>query len=404
MPTMIVPDTSGLLAREREDHTGFTRSLRPRGKVLPEHARTHNRSLVLQTLYRAGAMSRADVARATGLTRVTVSDLVSELIGDGVVIERGPSDSVRPGKPATIIDIDRTGFHILALDLSESTVLRGALLTLDGDIELRHETPLDSLTGDAACHAVVELAKRLAGEATKPILGVGVGSPGIVDADGRVVSAPNLGWDDLPLRAILERELGLAVTVVNDANAAVLAEYGFGEVDGDLMVVKVGHGVGAGVLLGGSLVLGRKWASGEIGHVTVGTDGGPECVCGKRACLETWLAVPRLEAQLAAVADEGRPDAPAARDRRDDVLRRAGERLGIALAPVVGTLGLGDIVLAGPAALLDGVLADAVSDTIRARTMTTVTGDPSLRMTSLGDDIVLLGAAVLVLSGQLGVS
>jgi predicted NBD/HSP70 family sugar kinase len=159
------------------------------------------------------------------------------------------------------------------------------------------------------------------------------------------------------------------------------------------MVVKVGHGVGAGVLLGGSLILGRNWASGEIGHVTVGTDGGPECVCGKRACLETWLAVPRLEAQL-----------DTAGARRDEVLREAGERLGIALAPVVGTLGLGDIVLAGPAALLDGVLADAVADTIRARTMETVTGDLSLRMTSLGDDIVLLGAAVLVLSGQLGVS
>lgn len=396
MPTTIVPDTSGVLTREREDHTGFTRSLRPRGKVLPEHARTHNRSLVLQTLYRAGAMSRADVARATGLTRVTVSDLVAELIGDGVVIERGQSDSVRPGKPATIIDVDRTGYHILALDLSESTVLRGALLTLDGDIETRIETPLASLTGDAACDAVVDLSRRLLAEATKPVLGVGVGSPGIVDADGRVVSAPNLGWADLPLRAILERELGHSVTVVNDANAAVLAEYSFGEVDGDLMLVKVGHGVGAGVLLGGSLVLGRNWGSGEIGHVTVGTDGGLECVCGKRACLETWLAVPRLEAQLDRAPGDG--------DARDRVLREAGERLGIALAPVVGTLGLGDIVLAGPAALLDGVLADAAADTIRARTMTSVTGDLSLRMTSLGDDIVLLGAAVLVLSGQLGVS
>jgi predicted NBD/HSP70 family sugar kinase len=396
----LTTDTSGLLTRDRDDHTGFTRSLRPRGKVLPEHARTHNRSLVLQTLYRTGAMSRADVARATGLTRVTVSDLVAELIADAIVLERGPSESVRPGKPATIIDIDRTGFHILALDLSESTVLRGALLSLDGDVQLRHETPLDGLTGDAACRAVLDLARRLLADASRPILGIGVGSPGIVDADGRVLSAPNLGWSELPLRAILERELGHPVTVVNDANAAVLAEYSFGDADGDLMIVKVGHGVGAGVLLGGSLVLGRNWASGEIGHVTVGTDGGLECVCGKRACLETWLAVPRLEAQLAAVAGSG----DASESARDAVLREAGERLGIALAPVVGTLGLTDIALAGPPALLDGVLADAVSDTIRARTMERLSGDLSLRMTSLGDDIVLLGAAVLVLSGRLGVS
>lgn len=398
MSPTLTSDTSGLLSREREDHTGFTRSLRPRGKVLPEHARTHNRSLVLQTLYRAGAMSRADVARATGLTRVTVSDLVAELILDGIVLERGPSDSVRPGKPATIIDIDRTGFQILALDLSESTRFRGALLSLDGDIEARRDIPLAGLAGTAAATAVIDLARLLLADATKPILGVGVGSPGIVDPEGRVLSAPNLGWTDLALRADLEHALGHPVTVVNDANAAVLAEYSFGDIDGDVMVVKVGHGVGAGVLLGGSLVLGRNGASGEIGHVTVGTDGGLECACGKRACLETWLAVPRLEAQLAA-----RPD-DLDLEGHDAVLREAGERLGIALAPVVGTLGLEDIVLAGPAALLDGVLADAVADTITARTITRMSGGLSLRMTSLGDDIVLLGAAVLVLSGSLGVS
>src|SRR3546814_9036912 len=99
--------------------------------------------------------------------------------------------------------------------------------------------------------------------------------------------------------------------------------------------------------------------SSDLGHVTVGTDGGPRCVCGKVGCLEAWLSVPALSARLeaAAVSD------------RDGILRDAGERLGIALAPVVGALDLSEIVLSGPPELLDGALAEATAETLRARTL-----------------------------------
>ena len=90
------------------------KALRPTAKVLPEHARGHNRSLVLQTLYRSGRLSRADVARETGLTRVTVSDLVAELIGEGLIVELGQREDARPGKPATLLDFDRSAFQIIA--------------------------------------------------------------------------------------------------------------------------------------------------------------------------------------------------------------------------------------------------------------------------------------------------
>src|SRR6187402_1579100 len=113
--------------------TGFTtgraatsRALRPTTKVLPEHARGHNRSLVLQTLYRAGQQSRADIARETGLTRVTISDLVAELIVEGLVIETGQREDARPGKPATMLDLNREAFQIVGIDLSGYAVFRGA--------------------------------------------------------------------------------------------------------------------------------------------------------------------------------------------------------------------------------------------------------------------------------------
>jgi predicted NBD/HSP70 family sugar kinase/biotin operon repressor len=373
------------------------RALRPTAKVLPEHARLHNRSLVLQTLYSAGPRSRADVARETGLTRVTVSDLVAELIAEGLVVELG-QQAGRPGKPATLIDVDRAAFQIIGIDLSEHDRFRGAVMDIDGRTLARAEVALDGATGDAATTRVVALAERLAGLATAPVLGVGIGSPGVVDPAGVVRSAPNLGWHDEPLQRLVETALDLPVHVANDANVAVLAEHGSS--DGrDLLLVKIGHGVGAGLIIGGRPVIGGGFAAGEIGHVVVGTDRGPRCACGKDGCLEAWVAVPRLSAQLAEI-DAAGGEASA----RDDLLREAGRRLGIVLAPVVGALNLAEVVLSGPADLLDGAFHDAAVDTLRDRTMAEQHRGLRLRMTEHGPDIVLRGAAVMVLSGQLGVS
>ena len=375
------------------------RALRPTGKVLPEHARSHNRSLVLQTLYTSGAQSRADVARETGLTRVTISDLVAGLIAEGLVIELGQREDARPGKPATLIDVDRAAFHIVGVDLSEHQRFLGAVIDLDGGIVSRAEVALDGATGDAAVALVTDLVRRLLASTGTPVLGIGVGSPGVVDPIGVVRSAPNLGWTDVDLQGRLHAEFELPVHVANDANVAVLAEHGTSHQD-DLLLVKVGHGVGAGLIIGGRPVIGGGFAAGEIGHVVVGTDGGPRCACGKYGCLEAWLAVPRLTAQLDALD----ADAPDAASAREEILAEAGRRLGIVLAPVVGALNLSEVVLSGPAELLDGALHDATVDTLRTRTMAEHNRDLRLRMTEQAEDVVLRGAAVMVLSGQLGVS
>lgn len=378
--------------------TGFaaSRALRPTTKVLPEHARGHNRSLVLQTLYRAGKQSRADIARETGLTRVTISDLVAELMLENLIIEIGQRDEAkRPGKPATLLDLNRSAFQIIGIDLSEYAVFRGAVLDLDGQILHRAELKVAGVTGADATARVVELAESLIAKASLPILGVGVGSPGVVDLAGVVLSAPNLGWHGEPLQATLADRFSVPVVVANDANAAALAEHSFGGADSDMMLIKVGHGVGAGLLLDGTPLFGSRFAAGEIGHVVVGTDGGAECACGKHGCLETWLATPRLDAALAAATSE---------DQKQTILREAGQRLGIALAPVVGALNLAEVVLSGPTHLLDGTLAGATIETLRNRTMAEFHGDLTLRMTTLGEDIVMRGAAVMVLSAQLGVS
>ncbi|WP_169580871.1 MULTISPECIES: ROK family transcriptional regulator [Microbacterium] len=371
---------------------GQGRALRQGGKVLPEHARGHNRSLVLQTLFHQGAMSRADLSRETGLTRVTISDLVAELIADGFVAEMGVREASGPGKPAILVDLDRAGHRIVGIDLSGSETFIGAVLTLDGDIVARREIPLPA--ADEVVSTVVELARELVADSHAPVLGIGVGTPGVVDDRGVILTAPNFGWAGFDLEGALQQALSLPVLVANDANAAVLAEYTFGGAGDDVLLVKVGRGVGSGLLAGGQPMRGSRFAAGEIGHVTVGTDGGPVCVCGKVGCLEAWLSVPSLSTRLR--------EAPAA--DRDGLLRDAGERLGIALAPVVGALDLSEIVLSGPPELLDGPLAEQAAETLRTRTLAQFHDGIRVRMTEQGQDIVLRGAAVMVLSGQLGVS
>lgn len=378
-----------------------SRVLRPTTKRLPQHGRVHNRALVLQTLYSAGTLSRADIARRTGLTRVTISDLVAELMLEGLVIETGQREDVRPGKPATLLEIDSTAFQIIGIDLSDYSTFRGAVLDLDGQIVERAEIPLDGATAETAFDKVVALCAILTGRATAPLLGIGIGSPGIVDPDGVVVTAPNLGWTDLPLQLSLSSRFGVAVSVSNDANAALLAEFSFGETDNDMMLVKVGHGVGSSLLLGGAPLVGSMNAAGEIGHVNAGLGDGLVCVCGKTGCLETWVAGPRLTARLAEAHDGiAAPDSPRSRE----ILHEAGRRLGLVLAPIVAALNLSEVVLSGPEDLLGGVFIDAATDTVRARTMAAYTGDMSIRMTTLGQDIVIRGCAVMILSRELGFS
>ena len=163
----------------------------------------------------------------------------------------------------------------------------------------------------------------------------------------------------------------------------------------------MGDGVGAGLILDGALLLGQG-AVGELGHVTVvdqdvpdATLGTPHrCACGRLGCLETILSVPALRRRIEAL-DPGAADA---------ALAAVGHRLGLVLAPVVSMLNLTEIVLSGPADLLGGPLHDATLATIRERTLPYVSRDLQLRMTTLGEDGALAGAAVLVLSGRLGVS
>jgi predicted NBD/HSP70 family sugar kinase len=301
------------------------------GKLLAEDTRRHHRSLILQHLFAEGPASRADLARATGLTRVTVSDLVGGLIADGLVGELGAPAESKVGKPPTLVGMLAEAAHIVALDLSPDDRMIGAVLDLFGQVKARAEAPLYGAVGADAVGVAVGLASRLRsiaaqGAAARPVLGVGVGTPGVVDGAGVIRYAHNLAWTDVDLTGILRRQLGLPVYVTNDANTAVLAEYTFGGTTAaDLMLLRIGIGVGAGLVVGGALVQGHGGAAGEIGHVVVDPDGA-RCACGKVGCLETILSASYLRCALKHSANHS--------------LASVGAVVGKVLAPVVAALNL----------------------------------------------------------------
>ncbi|MBM6399844.1 ROK family protein [Phycicoccus sonneratiae] len=364
--------------------------------VLPADGRRQNLSLVLQTLRRLGPTSRAQLAREVGVTKVTMSDLVAELIGEGRVRDVGTAEQAGPGKPATLVDLDRSGLLTLAVDLSVPARLQAAVVDVTGAVLHREEraAAVDADEGRGLDPAVVvELVRSVLAVAPHPVLGIGIGTPGLVDPEGTVRTAPNLGWTDVALRALVAEATGLPVLVTNDSDAATQAELSATPGSQDLVLVQVGRGVGCGVVSGGRLVRGAHHAAGEIGHVTVGTDGGETCSCGRRGCLETWLSVPRLRA----AADAGEDPAST-----ESVVEVGGHRLAVALAPLVAALDLSEVVLAGPAALLEPVVP-VVARSLADRLLPSLDTPLTVRLATSPEDIVLRGAAALVLWDRLGV-
>lgn len=361
-------------------------------KALPEHTRQANRSLILRTLFRSDPMSRADLARATDLTRVSVSRIVDDLAAEGVVRESGPSPEGRVGKPSTLIALNPDSYHVVTLDLSAYAELTGAIMNLAGDVVHSMSVPTEGARGHALLERVCALASALVKRSTVRVLGVGVGSPGVVNAAGVVREAVAFDWHDLDVGAAVSAVVPVPVHVANDANAAALAArtYGLPGVD-NLALVRIGQGIGSGVIVGGVLVTGDRFTAGEIGHVLV-DEGGEVCRCGRRGCLEVVAATPYMRRRL---ADAG--------EHADVILADAGRALGRVLTPIVAALGLDQVVLSGPPDLVGDVFLEATRSAIEHDALAIVTDDFEVRVAVRGDDIVLLGGAALVVAEELGI-
>lgn len=367
--------------------------LRVSAKAAREDTRATNRRLVLQQLFDGQVLSRADLARLTALTPATISRLVNELASEGLVAEAPAVPSgARVGKPPTLLRLSPNGRCVVAADLSDPNTIRAGIVDLVGNVTGLVEMDLDGATGQVAVDLIDAVIAQAIAKASSPILGVGIGTPGVVGRDGTVVEATRFDWHRVQLRDIPAAG-ELPVFVTNDANAVAIAEYSRGgHNSAHLAVIRIGSGVGAGFVLNGRPFEGEHLGAGEIGHLVVDPNGA-QCQCGHRGCLETFLAIPNI---LSALAND--------RAQPASILGEAARWLGVALAGIVSILDVRHIIVSGPQSILgDNFCIDAVAS-MHDRCLGSVGRSVDVRYTSLGDNGVLLGAGALVLSNELGVA
>jgi len=393
-------------------------------KAIPRRARVRNTQLVLKTIYSKGPISRAEVARVTNLTPPTVSDVVASLITDGLVDEVGYAPSTS-GRRAILLNVLDDSRQLVGLDLSRED-FRGALANLRGQITYRIDLQLQGRDGDAALALVYDLVDELVKSASSPLLGIGIGAPGLVDAaEGVLQQSVNLNWRYIPFRKLLQKRYDLPVYMANDSQVGALAVYTFGDRRDNglpLVVINASWGVGAGIIIDGQLLHGSPVGAGEIGHTTV-VPNGELCACGNHGCLETIASSRSIVRRVKTLA-ENNPHSSfnelvsdldqidmetvfqaleAGNEDVRQVIFEAGQALGIAAANLVGVLGSCQILIRGRVARFGQLLLEPMRDEMDRRTLPALARVSELGIADVGPDIVIQGASALILHNELGV-
>lgn len=314
-----------------------------------------NRSAILAHLGAHGPASRADLARALNVSPALMTALTKDLLSDGLLVELEHSPS-QGGRPARMLGLASVAGRAIGIKVVADHVAF-VEVGIDGAVRRSASEPFDASGVTMLADLTTLLRRFIAGGSQEPILGIGVGVPGSVDRQGNgLVDSAQLGWQQVPIGAALRREFALPVLVENNVNALAVAErlYGVGRQHENFLVVTIGTGVGAGIVIDGVVLRGTAGGAGEIGHIPVSEDG-PLCSCGNRGCLEALIgeaALVRRAREAGVLAGQsGMPALRAAADAGDRsasiIFGEAGHTLGRALAGVVHTLDPEIIIVLG---------------------------------------------------------
>ncbi len=391
-------------------------------KATRQFTKEYNQRLVLKTFYENEEISRAEVARTTGLTKATVSELVNELIEAGLVSESRYAEA-SVGKPALLLQVERNGRHLICVDLANQE-FRGAVVNLRGEFLHTITLPRDGKVGQSAIELVYTLVDALLEKADQPILGIGIGTPGLIDSThGFVLYAVNMEWRNVPLGELLNTRYRLPIHIANDSQIAALAEAQFGGClpDASLVAIKLGRGIGAGIVLNGQLFQGDGFGAGEIGHIRV-AENGLLCRCGNIGCLETVatsramlnrareLAPTTLESVLCTLTpveiDLARvQQAYAAGDALAvDLAHTAAHALGTVIGHLIGILNVQTIHISGDMVGFGERWLDVVRQSACQSTLTALFAPTKIAFSCLNQNEVMQGASALLLARELGLS
>ena len=384
-------------------------------KATHQQTKAHNRDLVLKIIFENDTISRAEIARVTHLTRTTVSDVMVGLIAEGLVEEVGVGFSIG-GKSPILLSLVKDSRYMISLDLAQDQFI-GAVVNLRGEIKATESVPVRGRDGEQALVLVYDILDRLIQESWKPLIGIGVGTPGLINTrDGIVVNAVNLDWKNLPLGQLLQTKYKLPAYILNDSQAAAIGEFVYGgsyKEDENLVVINIKHGIGAGILINGRLFQGDGGDAGEIGHVVVQENGLP-CRCGKRGCLETVASVRAVvqratlmspdikNSMLSNGADGITLDSLVVAFQAGDPLARqivleAGYFLGASIAYLVGILNIRKFVLTGDMTRFGPEWLAAVQTRMAQFSLSTLAQDTQIEIGKKDVDVCILGASALLL-------
>jgi predicted NBD/HSP70 family sugar kinase len=348
--------------------TGFTRDV--------------NRSAILRLIGSSAPIARHEIAGQLGLSSATVTQITRGLIDQGLirVAERAPS---RGGRPALLLELVGGAATALGAKVALDHLV-GVRVDLEAEVLERFECEFDA----SADGAVDRLGEILAGwlsasDGYAPLLGVGLGLPGVFDRGTQVLDSPLLGWHGVDVVGRLQQRLGVPVFVDNDVNTLAVWErlYGRGTDAEDFLVVTIGRGVGLGIVVNGDIYRGFRGGAGEFGHVTVADDG-PRCSCGKQGCLEAVIGDPALIAHARAAGLLSRRQGIARLDalvKSGDagalgVYANAGAVLGRAVSDLVNVLAPELVLLSGEGTRAWEALAPAFERELRAHLFPTFAG------------------------------
>lgn len=367
-----------------------------------------NMSIVLNTIIRYAPLSRVKVSELTGLNKATVSNLVLELCEKHLLLESGPGESSGGRKPRMLLFNGKAGYAIgVEIRLKQMVAI---LTDLEGRIIAENECLLEHHDVSSVLNRMVQLIKglmQLVPPSHYGIVGVGVGVPGMVDSDGTVLFAPNLGWEMVPLRQLLEDEVGVPVTIDNEANAGAQGElrFGAGRDAQHLLYISAGSGIGSGIIINGELYKGARGYAGETGHMTIEADG-KACSCGNRGCWELYASEKTYDSLDASLPSRRTSELVKYAEQGHDTtiahFSNIGRYLGVGITNLVNGFNPQSVVIGGPLSDAREWIQDTIEQVVSKRTLPYHRERMEIRFAELGSRSTVIGAAYSAISHFLG--
>lgn len=386
------------------------------------NVRNFNKHLAVDLVrFAAKGLSRTDLAEEMGLTRAAVTTIINELIAYGIILE-SESRSTASGRPPVVLEINPKHGMVAAIDMG-ALHLSVALGDFSARILEEVEIPFQVSNGPEkslkeADRVLCELLEKR-GLTPSDLLGIGIGVPGPVIAEEGMVMAPPImpGWDRYPIRTSLEKQWKTSVTLNNDAELGALGEwaYGAGRGERNVAFIKVGSGIGAGLIINRQIYAGTTGSAGEIGHLTV-DENGPLCNCGNHGCLEAFAGGHAIASQARKLVTSGKRtllseknvDSLSAHDvaeaaRRGDlpaqeIVKRSGTYIGIAIAGLINLINPSTVIIGGGVAQVGDLLTTPIRQAVRERSLRASEHAVKITTAMLGRRSSLIGALVQAIS------